>query len=274
MGRSEPRTRSEAPPNVEIPADLAGLSAREIKALLTRLGVRHDDCVEKSELLERLRQKRDGGDWREKPPPPSSAWGTTSSPTRKSGPAPKGKGAIRTKIISLGSPGVGKSCLIKRYCEGRFVQRYISTIGIDYGVKEVTTRGRQVKVNFFDLAGSESFASIREKFYENTSGGICVFDVTQAHTFRELYDWLSEAKQSGVVIRKNHPPFFAVCANKTDLPGRQVSSQEAKRFADDHGMGYFETSAQSGHSVQEAIHWICEKCVDHIGEMRRKHGID
>ena len=47
-------------------------------------------------------------------------------------------------------------------------RRYISTIGIDYGVKELTALGRTVKVNFFDLAGSEDFEPIRTQFYENT----------------------------------------------------------------------------------------------------------
>lgn len=39
----------------------------------------------------------------------------------------------RIKIISMGSGGSGKSCLIKRYCEDRFVSKYIATIGVDYG---------------------------------------------------------------------------------------------------------------------------------------------
>lgn len=40
----------------------------------------------------------------------------------------------RVKISSLGDSGVGKSCLIKRYCEERFVSKYMTTIGVDYGV--------------------------------------------------------------------------------------------------------------------------------------------
>lgn len=35
---------------------------------------------------------------------------------------------------------VGKTCLIKRYCEERFVPRYVGTVGVDYGVKKVTAR--------------------------------------------------------------------------------------------------------------------------------------
>ena len=48
----------------------------------------------------------------------------------------------------MGPSGCGKSCLIKRYCEGRFVSRYISTIGIDYGVKDVNVLGRYAMLLF------------------------------------------------------------------------------------------------------------------------------
>ena len=62
------------------------------------------------------------------------------------------------QVISMGEGGVGKSCIIKRYCEEQvslhhsppaaahrsrpqFVTRYISTIGVDYGVKSVDVEG-------------------------------------------------------------------------------------------------------------------------------------
>jgi DnaJ family protein C protein 27 len=59
----------------------------------------------------------------------------------------------RIKVLSLGSCGSGKSCLIKRYCEERFVSKYITTIGVDYGVKPVQIDGCEVRVNFWDLSG-------------------------------------------------------------------------------------------------------------------------
>lgn len=62
-----------------------------------------------------------------------------------------------SQLISVGDTKVGKSCIIKRYCEGRFVQKYITTIGVDYGVKKVTVSGRKVAVNFFDLSGSADY---------------------------------------------------------------------------------------------------------------------
>mmetsp|Transcript_24410 Transcript_24410/g.48550 ORF Transcript_24410/g.48550 Transcript_24410/m.48550 type:complete len:131 (-) Transcript_24410:150-542(-) len=65
----------------------------------------------------------------------------------------------RIKIISVGNMKVGKSCLIKKYCEkNRSVSNYIPTIGVDYGVKATTTKfngGRisEVKIDFFDFSG-------------------------------------------------------------------------------------------------------------------------
>lgn len=45
----------------------------------------------------------------------------------------------RLKVLSMGDPKVGKSCIIKRYCEERFLEEYVATIGIDFGVKSFQT---------------------------------------------------------------------------------------------------------------------------------------
>jgi len=59
--------------------------------------------------------------------------------------------------LSIGDPEIGKSCFIKRYCEGRFVSRYIPTIGVDYGVKKNTIKNYKVNINFFDLSGESDY---------------------------------------------------------------------------------------------------------------------
>jgi len=96
------------------------------------------------------------------------------------------KPSIRIKVISFGDQCVGKSCLIKRFCEGKFLPKYISTIGVDFGVKPVTVGMETVKVlycyldfvqslgkvNFFDLAGGDWYYDIRSEFYRD-SYGVC-----------------------------------------------------------------------------------------------------
>lgn len=71
------------------------------------------------------------------------------------------------KILTIGDPEVGKSCLIKRYCEGRFVSRYIPTIGVDYGVKKMNIKGFKVHVNFFDLSGENDYLTISKDFIKD-----------------------------------------------------------------------------------------------------------
>jgi DnaJ homolog subfamily C member 27 len=71
------------------------------------------------------------------------------------------------KILTIGDPETGKSCLIKRFCEGRFVSRYIPTIGVDYGVKKMDIKNFKVHVNFFDLSGEPDYLTISKDFIKD-----------------------------------------------------------------------------------------------------------
>ncbi len=56
----------------------------------------------------------------------------------------------------------------------QFVSKYISTIGVDYGVKGIVLAGEEVKVNFWDLAGSKEYLEVRNEFYKDTQGCLLV----------------------------------------------------------------------------------------------------
>lgn len=261
----------------EIPSDPSGLSVKELKDLLTALGIRHDDCLEKADLITRL-QNRKGGPGEDGNSTPRKAADSRRSDSKENRPPQsnhKAPRSMRIKVISLGSAGVGKSCLIKRFCEGRFVSRYISTIGVDYGVKPCQILGQTAKVNFFDLSGGDDFREIRTEFYENTNGALLVYDVTDAQSFKQLSRWIEEARSLKVPIssrdKQGDAPFVILCANKVDLGSRQVSKAEGMQYASQHGFYYYETSANSGENVNESLNFLFEKIVGHTMEMRRKY---
>lgn len=178
--------------------------------------------------------------------------------------------------MSLGSAAVGKSTLIKRYCENRFVQKYITTIGIDYGVKPVKVMGHDMKVNFFDTSGGDEFKDIRVEFYEQgeTGGVLLVFDATSRKSFADLDGWLEEAKDRGCPLsklyRSGDSPFVMLCANKVDLPKRAVTKAEGVQYAMKHGMFYYETSAATGDGVNEAMNDLFEKVLLHHIDVRKR----
>ena len=158
------------------------------------------------------------------------------------------KKRLRIKIISLGDANSGKSCIIKRYCEKRFVPKYMQTIGIDYGVTKYNDNGLDVRVNIFDFAGHPIFYEVRNEFYRDTQGVLLVYDVTNRESFRHLDDWLLEMRKYTSDVEDF---IVAVCANKTDI-GRRVISEDAGRdYAEKKGFLYFELSAYSGKGVNE-----------------------
>mmetsp|Transcript_32544 Transcript_32544/g.77231 ORF Transcript_32544/g.77231 Transcript_32544/m.77231 type:complete len:186 (+) Transcript_32544:402-959(+) len=163
-------------------------------------------------------------------------------------PKPPRRNVIRIKVISMGDASSGKSCLIKRYCEEKFVQKYISTIGVDFGVKSVVVDSHQVKANFWDLAGGQEYFEVRNEFYRDAQGALLTFDVGSRASFESLDSWVQEAAKYGA--RDMH---VVVCANKTDQKVREVKPKEAQAWAARNGYTYFETSASTGDNVQAAF---------------------
>mmetsp|Transcript_7940 Transcript_7940/g.23223 ORF Transcript_7940/g.23223 Transcript_7940/m.23223 type:complete len:187 (-) Transcript_7940:49-609(-) len=172
------------------------------------------------------------------------------------------KSSTRIKVISVGEPAVGKSCLIKRYCEQRFVSKYVATIGVDYGVKPLRVKGREVRVNFWDLAGGEEYAEIRNEFYKDAQGAIIVFDVGNRKSFDALAFWLKESATYGADPAKSCA--FVLVGNKTDTDRRAVTEAEAQKFAKQNGMPYFETTAKDGTNVQEMFHALFGKVLERL----------
>lgn len=175
----------------------------------------------------------------------------------------KNKRPLRIKVISMGNAEVGKSCIIKRYCEKRFVHKYLATIGIDYGVSKVPIKDREVKVNIFDMAGHPIFYEVRNEFYKDTQGALLVYDVNDRNSFESLDAWLLEMQNEIGNQAETDNVVVCVCANKVDRK-RMVDEAEGKLWADSRGFQYFETSAQTGEGVSEVFQALFEGVVSAV----------
>ncbi|KAJ8020653.1 DnaJ-like subfamily C member 27 [Holothuria leucospilota] len=172
------------------------------------------------------------------------------------------KKTIRVKVISMGNAETGKSCIIKRYCEKRFVSKYLSTIGIDYGVTKVHAKDREVKVNIFDMAGHPIFYEVRNEFYKDTQGALLVYDVTNRASFEALDSWIAEMKREIGDPSDMERVVFCVCANKVDKTSQRVVDDfEGHAWANSNGFHYFETSAASGNGINELFEKLFEGLV-------------
>ena len=151
----------------------------------------------------------------------------------------------RIKVISMGEQACGKSCLIKRYCEDKFIVKYIPTIGVDYGVKPVQMGEYEVRVNLWDFAGGNDYKEVRNEFYKDAQGCLLVSDVTSRSSFEALPQWVAESQEYGA-----DNMVIIIAGTKSDLLNRKVTEKEAKDWASAQGFLHFEVSAQSSQNVK------------------------
>lgn len=232
---------------------MSGLTAKELKNILDAIGVKSDDCFEKSDLIKRIEEYKETKSKNKRPASAArtqqssqAAPGSTYVPSSKNFSCMPENKAVCFKITSVGNSEVGKSCLIKRYCEGRFVKRYISTIGVDYGVKKLTVKDVPVSINFFDLSGNEEYKQIRTEFYEDSNGVMMVYDMDNKDSFASLIHWEEEMKRFGIDMSRIK---IVVCGNKSDNAGREVQIKDVIAWCKKRGWQHFETSANTATNV-------------------------
>jgi len=163
------------------------------------------------------------------------------------------------KLMVVGEGAVGKTTLVNRYVTGTFERDYKTTIGSQFAVKLThisppdAEYATGIKIQAWDVAGQARFKAVRKMYYSGAAGVIIVFDVTRRRSFTELSKWVQEADES---IGARVP---TVCVgNKTDLPDRAVPSDEAKRWAEDQGFVYMESSAKTGDGVADMFTVLAE----------------
>lgn len=148
------------------------------------------------------------------------------------------------KVVVAGDGGVGKTSLIRRFCEGKFEESRLMTIGVDFQVKIVEVDGQPVKLSIWDIAGQERFGSFRGTFYRGANAVALVYDVTDILSMNNLANWHREVAK--VAPRAG----FCVIGNKVDLH-RVIPRSAAEGWARGLGFPYLESSAKTEQGVEE-----------------------
>lgn len=159
------------------------------------------------------------------------------------------------KIILVGDSGVGKSSLLLRYCEDSYSESFISTIGVDFKIKNVEIDKKLVKLQLWDTAGQERFRTITASYYRGAQGMIIVFDVCERSTFENVTHWIEQIRN----MQTDKSSIMLIGNKVDDTERRQVSSEEATEFCRTHGLiKYIETSAKKSIGVEEAFRALTE----------------
>jgi small GTP-binding protein len=148
------------------------------------------------------------------------------------------------KVVIAGDENVGKTSLVRRYCEGKFDSSRVATIGVDFQTKTVELPTGAVKLSIWDMAGQDRFKFLRGDFYRGALASALVFDVTVPQSLINLKHWFEEINDNQAGQK------FIVVGNKIDLE-ESFNSDTAKAFAQVIKAPYVQTSALSGDGVDE-----------------------
>ncbi|CAF0912483.1 unnamed protein product [Adineta steineri] len=158
------------------------------------------------------------------------------------------------KVVLIGNASVGKTCLVRRFCQDVFPAGQAATIGVDFLIKTVEVDGEKIKLQIWDTAGQERFRSITQSYYRSANALIIVFDINNLATFSSLPDWVREVK-----AYSNNDVLCTLVGNKCDINEREVPTHVAEQFAEKNDMWYLETSAKNSDNVEKLFQTIAEE---------------
>ncbi|KAH0576326.1 Rab2 [Spironucleus salmonicida] len=167
------------------------------------------------------------------------------------------------KYIIIGDTMVGKSCLLLRFIDQRFIPIHDMTVGVEFGNKTITLphtpEPLKLKLQIWDTAGQEQFRSITRSYYRGAVGALLVYDITRRDSFDSLENWLNDTRGADPNM------VIILVGNKSDLEyRRKVTTEEGQAFADKHGLLFVEASAKEDKGVTQAFEDTAKKIVSRI----------
>lgn len=187
------------------------------------------------------------------------------------------KDSYRIRLVIAGESGVGKSCFLKRLCEGVYEEGYglnQPTIGVDFRIYSYQTRtGKNVNCRVWDTAGEERFHAISSAYFRGSGIVVFCYDMTDIRTLDALYrTWLPIFEreynslpegQSTYTSSSSITPVICVVGTKKDLPRHPNTFHQVHSLLDKfRDLGYsvhhFETSAKDDFNVKMVVHFAID----------------
>ena len=176
----------------------------------------------------------------------------------------------------MGETGGGKTSINYFFRTGKKIENTITTVGFDYTYKYIKCKEKTVKLSLIDTAGQEKFMSMAAGALKGVYGLLLVFSLTPLwnagdsdkynssnkeqrdrirenytqKTFDQLTFWLNQFRQFNT---RDNSIIYLLGNKVDDEKNRIIKYRDAKKFAEEYNIKYYETSAKTGKNINKVF---------------------
>ena len=167
---------------------------------------------------------------------------------------------IALKIIMLGDSSVGKSQFINKFCDDKFDDDTLTSVGLDQKNKFIKRGDKKIDLRIWDTEGQERFRSIAKNLYKGVDGILLMYDISNIQSFKNIKAWINSIKES-VDISKIA---LIVVGNNCHLNNeeRVVNEDMKKEFEKIYNIKIIEASAKDNINVNESFMILVDKMIE------------
>lgn len=163
------------------------------------------------------------------------------------------------KVLVVGPPNAGKTCIIRQYVHKLFQPNIKSTIGVDFALKVIERKNKSITLQIWDIAGQERCGTMTRVYYQQAVGALVVYDSSDPESFNAVEQWKADI-DSKVLGPDGRPIPVILVANKSDKPENPPrSDQWLTDYAKQHDfVGWIRTSALKNTNIDHAFDMLID----------------
>jgi small GTP-binding protein len=174
--------------------------------------------------------------------------------------AGSGTHTVVKKVCMLGSFGVGKTSLVRRFVDSIFDDRYLTTVGVKIDKKVVKVGSLRMTLILWDLAGEDEVTPVQLRYLRGAYGYVLVADGLRSGTLDTARELQRRVEDTIGVLP------FVLAVNKSDRKNEwQIADEILGPLA--KSWPVFETSARIGQGVEEMFRSLAGRLITD-GEIR------
>ena len=156
------------------------------------------------------------------------------------------------RLFIFGGSCVGKSNLILRFTENKFIVDTLPTIVMDYRTKNINIENTLIRLYIYDTNSYRIRDMMKQiRNFRDLYGIILLYDISKEKSFEYIHNWIKEIELNA---QPNVPKILV--ANKCDIEDRDITEEEGKQLAFEFGLDFVEASSKTNKNINEIFIYI------------------